>query len=84
VYYVLESTFNTVNAIEFQRILPNGRIQATSTPVLALSTNNYLLIRVLSQEGHEATFRMAREPPTPGKKVPLYWIFEIGFIKDLP
>jgi hypothetical protein len=81
---MLESTLNTVSAIEFQRISPSGRIQATSTQVLTLSTDNYLPIRVLSQEKHEVAFRVGREPPTPGKKVPLYWIFEINFIKDLP
>jgi hypothetical protein len=39
---------------------------------------------MLSQEKPGATFRVAREPPAPGKNPLLYWIFETGFIQDLP
>jgi hypothetical protein len=45
---------------------------------------DYRSIRVLSQEKPGATLKVAREPPAPGKSPPLYWIFDIGFIHDLP
>jgi hypothetical protein len=51
---------------------------------LTISTVNYRPIRVLSQEKPGATLKVTRDPPTPGKKAPLYWIFETGFIQDLP
>jgi hypothetical protein len=84
VYYVLDSTASKVNVIEFQKISPSGRIQATSHQALTLSTENYLPVRVLSQEKQGAALRVAKEPLTPGKKALLYWVFESGFIKDLP
>jgi hypothetical protein len=83
VYYVLESTPNTVSAIEFQKISPSGHIQTTSPHALTLFTENYLPVKVLFQERHMAALRVAREPLTPGKKAPVYWIFESNFIKDL-
>jgi hypothetical protein len=29
-------------------------------------------------------FKVARVPPAPGKKVLIYWIYDIGFIQNLP
>jgi hypothetical protein len=51
---------------------------------LTISTRNYCTIRVLSQEKPNATLKVARDPLAPSKKAPLYWIFETGFIQDLP
>ncbi len=70
--------------IEYKSIVPNGRIQATTHQVISLSTANYRPVRVLSQERSGATYKIARDPPTPGKKPPLFWIFEIRFVQDLP
>jgi len=41
-------------------------------------------VRVLHQEKPGVTLKVARDSPTPGKKTLLYWIFETGFIRDLP
>jgi hypothetical protein len=46
--------------------------------------DGYAPIRVLAQEGPGTTLRLARDLPTIGKKPPLYWIFEVGYIVDLP
>jgi hypothetical protein len=46
------------------------------------SPEGYHPIRVLSQERHEALFRVARELPSLTKP-PLLWIFESGFIDGL-
>jgi hypothetical protein len=45
---------------------------------------NYRTIRVFSQEKLGAILKVARDPPASGKKPPQYWIFEAGFIQDLP
>jgi len=50
-----------------------------------LATSNYRQVRILTQEKPSSTFKVARDPPAPGKKPPLFfWIFETGFVQDLP
>jgi len=39
---------------------------------------------MLSQERPGATLKVAREPLAQGKVPLLYWIFDVGFILDLP
>jgi hypothetical protein len=70
--------------LEFQKISSGGRIQATTNQAIKISTVNHRPVRVLSQERPRATLKVAREPPTPGKAPLLYWIFDAGFILDLP
>jgi len=84
VYLVLECTLDKVNAIEFKKVMPSGRLQVTTHQPLTISMTNYRSIRVLSQENPGSTLRVARDPPVPGKKPHLYWIHETGFIQDLP
>jgi hypothetical protein len=84
VYHVLESTPGKASVIEFKKTSTSGRIQATSHQALIIPIDNYHPVRVLSQEGPRATFKVAREPPASGKKPPLYWVFETKFIQDLP
>jgi hypothetical protein len=84
VYLVLEHTQDKASVIEFKKITPNSRIQAMTQQALTISTANYRTVKVLSQKKPGATLKMARDPPTPGKKPPMYWIFETGFIQDLP
>jgi hypothetical protein len=62
----------------------NGQIQATSHQTHFLLSANHFSVRVLLQEGHGTTLRIARELPSTNKKTTSYWIFESGFIKDLP
>jgi len=38
---------------------------------------------VLAQESHRATLRIAKELQVPGKKPPILWILEAGFIVNL-
>jgi hypothetical protein len=80
VYLVLEHTRDKANVIEFKKITLNGRIQATTQQALTISTANFRTVRVLSQEKPGATFKVARDTPAPGKKPPMYRIFETGFI----
>jgi len=84
VYFVLRSAQGKAEVIEYKRIAPNGRIQATTHQVILLSTANYRPVRVLSQERSGATYKVAKDPLAPGKKPLLFWIFEIGFVQNLP
>ncbi len=84
VYLVLELTRDKASVIEFKKTTFNGRIQAATQQALTISTANYRVIRILSQEKPGATLKVARELPTPSKKPPLYWIFETWSIHDLP
>jgi hypothetical protein len=81
VYLVLELTRDKASAFEFKKTTLNGRIQAITQQALMISTVGYCAIKVLSQEKPGAIFKVARDPPTPGKNPPLYWIFETGFIQ---
>jgi hypothetical protein len=83
VYHVTGVTPNMVQAIEFHRVTPIGLIRAANSQVITLSPKFYHPIKVLSQERHEASFRVARELPSLTKP-PLFWIFDSGFIDGLP
>jgi hypothetical protein len=83
VYQVLETTQSTANALEFRRISCAGRIQATGPHNITIPLEGYKPIRVLAQDSHGATFRLAKDLLLPGKKPPIYWIFRSGFISDL-
>jgi len=84
VYHVLQSTPGKARVIKFKKTSTSGHIQATSHQAFTLSTHNYHPVRVLSQERPGTTLKVVREPPASGKKPSLYWVFEIGFIQDLP
>ncbi len=84
IYLVLAKDGDTAMALKFQRTTPSGRIQLTSNQALRISTVNHQPVRVFSQENPKATLKVARDPPAPGKKALLYWIFDFGFIQDLP
>jgi hypothetical protein len=84
VYYVLKPLQDIARAIEFKRITPNGFIQATTHSVFTLATKGYRPVRILSQEKHGSTLKVARDASTPGKNLLTYWIFELGFIQELP
>jgi hypothetical protein len=68
VYLVLECTLDKAKVIEFQKVTPSGHIQVTAHQPLTISTANYHLVRVLSQENPGSTFKVARDSPIPGKK----------------
>jgi hypothetical protein len=70
--------------VEFNKIAPNGHIQATTHQALTISTTNFRHVRVLSQERHGVILKVTKDLKAPSKKPPLYWIFENGFIQDLP
>jgi hypothetical protein len=84
IYLVLTKDKDTATVLEFHRPTPNGRIQLTTNQTHTISTTNHRQVRVLAQENPKATFKVARDSPAPGKKAPLYWIFDFGFIQDLP
>jgi hypothetical protein len=44
----------------------------------------YTPVRVLAQDDHGATLKLAKDLFMPSKKSPIYWIFESSFIYDLP
>jgi hypothetical protein len=46
--------------------------------------HNLSLVRVLSQEKHGASLKVAKDPPSVNQKNTTFWIFESGFIENLP
>jgi hypothetical protein len=83
IYHVIGVTPNTVQAIEFQRVTPTGLIRAANSQMITFSPEGYHPIRVLFQQRHGAPYKVARELPSL-TKLPLFWIFESGFIDGLP
>jgi hypothetical protein len=71
VYLVLEYTRDKANMIEFKKITPNDRIQATTHQALTISTANYRPVRVFSQDKPGTILKVARDMPAPGKKHPV-------------
>jgi len=84
VYQITDITHTTASAKEFKKSSNAGRIQATSSHNITIPLEGYTPVRVLVQDGHGATLRLAKDVPSPSKKPPIYWIFESGFISDLP
>ncbi len=84
IYFILDVTPRQAKAIEFKRMTPNGRIQASTNQIISIATGDLRLVRILSQESSGATFKVAKELKTASKKTPTFWIFESGFIQDLP
>jgi hypothetical protein len=72
IYYVLEPHRGTAKAIEFKKITPSGLIQATTHTTITFSTKGYRLVRILSQDKHGSTLKVARDAPTPGKNPLIY------------
>jgi hypothetical protein len=83
IYYVLEPHRGTAKVIEFKKITPSGLIQATTHTAITLSTKGYRPVRILSQDKHDSTLKVARDTPTPSNSPLIYWIFETGFIQEL-
>jgi hypothetical protein len=83
IYYVLESYRGTAKVIEFKKITSSGIIKATTHAAITLSTKGYRPVRILSQDKHGSTLKVARDAPTLGKNPLTYWIFETGFIQEL-
>jgi len=83
VYHITDTNHVTASAKEFKKISSAGRIQAISSLDVIIPLEGYKPARVLAQEGYGATLRLAEDVPPPGKKPPIYWIFEFGFISKL-
>ncbi len=83
VYQVVGTTQSTANVSEFKRISHTGRIKATGSHTITIPLEGYEPIRVLTQDNHGATFRLAKNLPLPSKKPLFYWILGSGFISDL-
>ncbi len=82
--YQFVETFQTMaSAREYRRTSPAGRIQSSSAQDITIPLAGYEPIRVLAQENHGTTLRIAKDLPKPGKKPPILWIFEEGFVADL-
>ncbi len=84
VYYIIDATLSHAKAIEFKIMTPEGRIQASTNQTITIDTSSYIPVRILSQESAKASLRVAKVLKAPNKKTPTFWIFETGFIQDLP
>jgi len=83
VYQVVGTTQSTTNVSEFRRISHTGRIQATGSHIITIPLEGYEPVRVLAQDNHRTTLRLAKDIPLPGKNPLLYWILGPGFIHYL-
>jgi hypothetical protein len=83
VYQVVGTTQSTANVSEFRKISHTGRIQATGSHTITIPLEGYEPVRILVQDNHRTTFRLAKDIPLPGKKPLLYWILGPGFISNL-
>jgi hypothetical protein len=83
VYQITNTNLTTANAKEFKRSSSASRVQATSSHCTIIPLEGYKPVRVLTQDGHGATLKLAKDLLQPGKKPLIYWIFESGFISDL-
>jgi hypothetical protein len=83
VYQVVGTTQSTANVSEFKRISHAGRIQATGSHTITIPLEGYEHVRVLAQDNHRTTFRLAKDLLLPSKKPLLYWILGSRFISDL-
>jgi hypothetical protein len=68
---------------KFKRISHTGRIKATESHTITIPLEGYKPIRVLAQDNHGTTFRLAKDLPLPSKKPLLYSILRSRFISDL-
>jgi hypothetical protein len=83
VYQVVRTNQSIANVSEFRRISHTGRIQAIGSHIITIPLEGYEPVRVLAQDNHRTTFRLAKDLPIPCKKPLLYWILGSGFISDL-
>jgi len=72
IYYVLKSYRGTAKVIEFKKITPSGIIKAKTHVAITLPTKGYMPVRILSQDKHGSTLKVARDTPTQGKNSPTY------------
>jgi hypothetical protein len=84
VYQITNTNLTTANAKEFRKSSSVGRVQGTSSHCTIIPFEGYEPVKVLAQDGHGTTLRLAKDLLPPGKKPPIYWIFESGFISGLP
>jgi len=83
-YQITDTNLTTASAKEFRKSSSAGRVQATSSHCTIIPFDGYKPVRVLAQDGHGTTLRFAKDVLPLGKKPPIYWIFESGFISGLP
>jgi hypothetical protein len=84
VYQITDTNLTTANAKEFKRSSSASRVQASSSHYTIIPLEGYEPVRVLAQDGHGTTLKLAKDLLLPSKKPPIYWIFDSGFIFDLP
>ncbi len=84
VYQITDTNLTTASAKEFRKSSSAGRVQATNSHYTTIPFEGYEPVRVLAQDDHGTTLRLAKDLLPPGKKPPIYWIFESGFISGLP
>jgi hypothetical protein len=72
VYQVVRTTQSTANMSKFRRISHTGRIQATGSHIITIPLEGYEPVRVLAQDNHRTTLRLAKDIPLPDKNPLLY------------
>jgi hypothetical protein len=67
IYQITDTNHDTASAKEYKKISSTGRIQATSPHDVIIPLEGYKPVRILEQEGHGATLRLAKGFPPQGK-----------------
>jgi hypothetical protein len=76
IYQVVGTNQSTANVSKFRRISHMGCIQATGSHIITIPLEGYEPVRVLAQDNHHTTFKLAKYLPIPGKKPLFYWILD--------
>jgi len=80
---VVETFQTSASAREYRRTSTADQIHPSNSQNVIIPLAGYEPIRVLAQENHRATLKIAKELQIPGKKPPILWILEAGFITNL-
>jgi len=61
VYQIIDTNLTTASTKEFRKSSSAGRVQATSSHCTTIPFEGYELVRVLAQDGHGTTLRLAKD-----------------------
>jgi hypothetical protein len=67
IYQITNTSHDTASAKEYKKLSSTGRIKATSSHDVTIPLRGYERVRVLEQERHGATLRLAKGFPPQGK-----------------
>jgi hypothetical protein len=70
IYQITDTNHDTASAKEYKKLSSTGRIKATSSHDVIIPLRGYERVRVLEQERHGATLKLAKSFPPPRERTP--------------